>query len=119
MLYKIIFVLFCLGFVSTGINESGLFPMAVPEPGYSNVTEAQVTDMTEQASGEVSGLFVLSFMVWFVKSILGGLIAILSIIPLLTAWGCPLWIAGMIQGPVWLICLYGIFGTITGKDLEN
>lgn len=119
MLYKIIFVLFCFGFVSTGINASGLFPMVVPEPGYNNVTEAQVTEMTEQASGELSPLFILSFLIWFVKAILGGLLAILTIIPLLLAWGCPLWVAGMVQGPIWIVSLYGVFTTITGTRLED
>jgi len=119
MLYRLIFILFTLGFVATGINASGLFPVAVPEPGFNNVTETQVTEMTEQASGELSPLFILSFLVWFVKAILGGLLAILTIIPLLLSWGCPLWIAGIIQGPIWVVCLYGVFGTITGNRLED
>jgi len=119
MLYKVILFLFVFGAVCTGLNTSGIFTTALPVQSTASISQTQITDLTNTTQGPVAALGVVSFMAVFVGSILGGLLAVLSIIPMMTAWGIPLWIALIFQTPLWIVEIAGIYKVVTGIDMEN
>jgi hypothetical protein len=119
MLYKVILFLFVFGAVCTGLNTSGIFTTQMPVQSTASISQTQITDLTNTTQGPVAALGVVSFMALFIGSILGGLLAVLSIIPMMTAWGIPLWIALIFQTPLWLVEIAGIYKLVTGIDMEN
>jgi hypothetical protein len=119
MLYKVILFLFIFGAVCTGLNSSGIFTTQVPVQSTVSISQSQITDLTNTTQGPVAALGVVSFMSIFVGSILGGLLNVVFIIPLMTSWGIPLWIAMMFQAPIWLVEIAGIYKLFTGIDMEN
>lgn len=118
MLYKIALFLFIFGAVVTGINDSGLFSATLPENNIVQYDQATVQDLTESASGEVNPLFTIAFIQLAIKSILSGVLAIATIIPMMLAFGFPGWIALMIQGPIWFVMAVGVYEFITGNNVE-
>jgi len=119
MLYKIILFMFVFGAVCSGINASGIFTMTIPTQSTATVQESQITDLTNSTKGPVSPLSAVSFTMLFVGSILGGLLAVLTIIPLMMSWGVPLWVATIFQTPIWIVEVAGIYRMVTGIDIEG
>lgn len=118
MLYKIALCLFIFGAVITGLNSSGLFPATLPEAGINQYDQATVEDLSGSASGELNPLFTLGIIQVFVSSVIAGVIAVLSIIPLMMQFGVPLWMAMMIQGPIWFVCAWDLFSVLKGQPHE-
>ena len=118
-LYFILFCLFTFGAVTTMLNSSGIMPIALPTQSQAEVSGTQITDLTNTTKGNVNPLFELSFLAVLVGSVLSGLLAMLTIIPLLLSFGIPLYIAAAIQTPIWLIELSGVIYLLSGRDLEN
>jgi hypothetical protein len=119
MLYKIALSIFIFAAVCTGINDSGIFTITVPESNVNQMEQADVQDLTDTASGEVTGLFTIGFVIVAIKSIIAGLVAIFSILPLLTSWGVPLWIGMIFQAPLWFVEAVGIYQFVTGVNVEG
>jgi hypothetical protein len=119
MLYKIILFLFILGSVSTGINSSGIFPVNVPVQTTATMSQAQITDLTNSTKGPVSPLSMITITMLFVSSILGGLLAVVFVVPLMLSWGVPLYIALMFQGPLWIVEAFGVYQILTGIRVED
>ena len=117
--YFILMSLFVFGAVSTMFNTAGVFPTSVPVQSQTSITQTQITDLTNTTKGNVNPLFELSFMAVFIGSFIGGIISMFYIVPLLTSFGIPLYIALMFQGPIWIVEIFGIYALITGKDVEN
>lgn len=119
MLYKIVLCLFCFGAVVTGLNSSGLFTTVLPEQNIQQYDSAQVEELTEAATGDVSPLFTINFVIIAVKSVLMGMVSVLTIIPLMLSFGVPLWIAAMIQSPIWFVSAVGVYQFVTGNRVEE
>jgi hypothetical protein len=119
MLYKIILFLFILGSVSTGLNASGIFPAQMPVQSTATINQAQITDLTNSTKGPVSPLSVISIGMLFVGSILGGLLAVVFVVPLMLAYGIPMYIALMFQGPLWIVEAFGVYQIVTGIRVED
>lgn len=119
MIYKIALAIFIFAAVSTGINDSGLMPVAIPESNINQMDQADVQDLTESASGDVNPLFTIGFVIIAIKSIVAGLVAIFSILPLLISWGFPLWIGMIFQAPLWFVEAVGIYQFVTGVNVEG
>ena len=115
MAYKIMLVMLIFSAVNGGLNSLGWYGSVTLPNSNASITEAQVTDLTQQA-GETT---VNPWTMWtiikvFFQVIGGALLSLLTVIPFLTAYGVPFEIAMMIQMPIWLVLIWGIYGIWTG-----
>lgn len=119
ILYKIVMAILIVGAVSSGINESGLYKMALPS-SRAAVTEAQVTDYQTGLVEHPLGPFAILEVIWsFLKVMAAACLALVTIIPLMLAWGFPLWAAGMVQIPVWFLEAVGLYQLVTGYQVTG
>lgn len=119
MAYKIMLVMLIFSAVNGGLNSLGWYSTKLPEQK-AIITEAQVTDLTKQ-TGETA---VNPWTMWtvikvFFQVIGGALLSLLTIIPFLLAYGVPVEIAVMIQTPIWLVLIWGIYGIWTGHVSQS
>jgi len=114
MAYKIMLVMLIFSAVNGGLNSLGWYTTKLPEQK-AIITEAQVTDLTGQASDTAVNPWTMWTVIKMVFQVVGGaLLSLLTIIPFLLAYGVPLEIAIMIQTPIWLVLVWGIYGIWTG-----
>lgn len=107
------------GAVNGGLNAMGLYSMNLPEQK-AIITEAQVTDFSEQTGDiAINPWTMWSTIKMFYQVIGGALLSLLTIIPLLMAYGVPFQIALMIQTPIWLVLIWGIYGIWTGHVSQS
>lgn len=117
MLYKIMLVLIVFGAVNGMLNTVGLYSQKLPTTGNTGITEAQVTDLT-RAAGKTpinpwTSYTVLSTVFGVIASVA---LSLVTIIPMLTAYGIPLPLAVAIQTPIWLVLAWGVYEMWTGHS---
>jgi len=116
MLYKIMLCLVVFGATVGMMNSLQLYPVSSPTDGNKGITEAQVTDMSKNMANAplnpFSSIFLASMLL---NMILSAGLALLTIIPFLTAWGIPLPLAGAIQTPIWFVMGWGLWEMHTGQ----
>ena len=116
MLYKIMLVLFIFGATVSGLNESGLFAYKMNEASGARLDEVQISEYTNSTTSSSIGSFnVLSAVFSFMKVIASGLGAVVAISFVLISYGVPPWIAGIIQAPIWVVELFGVYQLVTGN----
>lgn len=115
MLYKIVLVLVVFGAISGVIEESGFYPTHLPQSGHTGISEAQVTDLSNAASNTPINIFS-SFVVlsMVINVLITTFKTVITVIPLLTAYGVPLGLAVAIQTIIWLVMAWGIYEMWTG-----
>jgi hypothetical protein len=116
--YLIFFGIFTLGFVLNGMNSSGILPTALPTSNTNSFTQTQITDLTNSTQGQANLFTFTPQLTIIFISFLAGMMSLLTIIPLLLQLGIPAYLALMIQGPIWFIELFGVWGIITGQKPE-
>ena len=116
-LYAILLTLFIFGFVTAGINESGIFEPKIPETdiGFDDTYVQEITEGV-QATG-TNPVSLISMLGMFLRVMMSAVIALITILPILASWGCPLWAGMMIQGPVWWVEVVGVYQWATGHNL--
>lgn len=113
-LYHILLVLFIFGFVCAGINESGIFSHQIPETSIG-FNQSDVQEITEGVEGIGTNPFsALASVFLFFRVFASAVLAIITILPILSSWGVPLWAGMMVQGPVWLVEVVGFYQLATG-----
>lgn len=116
MLYKIMLALFVFGAVVSGLNSSHIFSYNLPEASGATITSGQVVDLTNATQSQSMGPFtIMSMTFMFIGMIFQGIQAVAFIAPLLAAYNMPLYIIGMIQIPIWLIEIWGVYELVTGN----
>ncbi len=127
-LWSIALCLFIFGFGVTCVNDLNVFGTTVPVTNVATVTEGEITDISEQVSTTgLNPLFTFFVVQTFMKAMVSGFLAILSILPifisLLGAFGVPVTISlpiGMIiQGPIWFVMLNGLYQMYTGYNEQG
>jgi hypothetical protein len=114
--YAIMLAVFIFGFVTTGINDSGMFDPVMPTSD-TGIDEAEVQEITAGISEQpLNPLTMFSVATTFARVMGGGFLAMLSILPWLVSWGFPVWMGLMIQGPIWLVEVSGIYQMFTGYN---
>jgi hypothetical protein len=117
MLYKIVLVLVIVGVASGIVNESGFYPVALPESGHTGMTEAQVTDLSNSASNTpVNAFSTFVILGQLVNVLITTFKTVITVIPLLTAYGVPLPLAAGIQIIIWLVMAMGVYQMYTGHQ---
>ena len=116
-LYVILLVLFVAGFVTAGINESGMFSHKIPATDIG-FNESDVQEITEGVQGVgTNPIATLAVIGMFFRVFASAVLALITILPMLMSWGCPLWAAMMVQGPVWLVDVVGLYQFATGINM--
>lgn len=127
-LWSIALCLFIVGAGTSAVNDLGVFSSKVPGSQYTNISGAEVQDISQSAvTTGINPLFTFFMIQMFMKALISGFLAILSILPLfcsvLSAFGIPLTISipiGMIiQMPVWYVMLNGLFQMFTGFNEQG
>lgn len=122
-LYTILLFLFIFGTVTQGINEMGLFSVAMPTTG-AQLNSSTITDLQGGAVGtDLNPWNTIMILVSFLKVIGAGVLAMFIILPtiytLFTMGGAdPTWamiIAGMLQAPLTFVTLFGLYEWWTGR----
>ena len=113
-LYAILLCLFIFGFVTAGINESGMFAQQMPATDIG-FNESDVQEITEGTQGiGTNPVSALAMIAMFLRIFASAVLALITILPILMSWGVPVWAAMMIQGPVWLVEVVGLYQFATG-----
>jgi len=116
MLYKFMLVLFIFGAVCGAVNAAGLYDTALPESGVT-MDEADIVDLTGSMSDTTVNAFTpITMMMTCGKVLMSGMLAIVTIIPLMMSFGVPGVWAAMIQTPIWLIEGWGVYEFYTGHQ---
>ena len=116
-LYTILLTLFIFGFVTSGINASGMFTHKIPETDIG-FNEASVKEVTEGAEAVgTNPVSAIAMIGTFFHILASAVLAIITILPILSSWGIPLWAGMMVQGPVWLVEIVGLYQWATGHNM--
>lgn len=117
--YGIMLALLCFGFITAGVNELAIYQKTLPETG-ATMHEETVQELQSgmQAQGP-NPLMTYNMILSAGKILIGGFMMLITIVPSLLAYGIPLPIAMMIQGPVWLVEAWGIYQFYTGYATQG
>lgn len=118
MLYKIMLALFVFGFVSGAINAAGIYDVQIPEAG-TTIAEEDVIAFTEAQGDALNYFFVASAIITALKVLGSAFLAVVTILPQLHALGVPLVWGMMVQGPVWLVEIWGVYQFKTGHQTQG
>lgn len=118
-LYAILLVLMALGAVSSAVETSGIFQAHVPqaETTFDSSTVEEVSSGV--SSTGVNAFTMISVIGLFFSVFVGAIAAVFTIIPLLAHWGVPFVWATMIQAPITLVELVGLYQFWTGYNLQG
>lgn len=109
--YKIALGLFIIGFVFSGIQESGMYSTVVlPNTGITiSKSDAEAVAASSQQEG-LNPYFMISLAMKFGRVILTAFATVLTILPLMMYYlpASMLWIAMMFQGPIYLVYIVDI-----------
>jgi hypothetical protein len=116
-LYAILLCLFIFGFVTAGINESNMFTHKMPETSIG-FNESDVQEITEgmQAVG-TNPVSAIAMIGLFLRVFASAVLALVTSLPIMMSWGCPIWAAMMVQGPVWFVEVVGLYQFATGHTM--
>ena len=118
VLYQIVLFLFILGAVTQGFNEYNVFGVALPNTGLtleSDRAESLHQGALKQPTSEFNWVEVLRT---FMSVIGAGVLAVFTIIPLAIKYGVPLGLAIILQAPVTLVTIFGLWEWWMGRSVE-
>lgn len=115
--YAIALAILLFGFVAGMINGSGLFDVQIAGADYtSGIDQMMAEELTGGAStAEWNPLGGLSSLGVLISTLGQSLIAVVTIIPLLTSLGIPLVVAMCIQGPIWFVYAWDLFNWVGNR----
>ena len=117
MLYKLVLCLFIFGLVAGAINESGLSSTVTIPASNVEITEADAESLTEGVGTTgINALSLISVVFTFGKVIGSAVLAVFTVLPLLLSFGVPELIAVVIQTPIWLVEIFGLYQLYTGHQ---
>jgi hypothetical protein len=119
IVYPMILFIFCFAAVSAGINQMGLYEYKLPTTGVT----AQLDDIQEINTGMVEtgknpALLAIDQLTMFGKCIVAGLLAIVTLGPLMASYGIPASIYTMFISPLGFVVLMWIGEYWLGRPTE-
>lgn len=118
MLYKIMLTLFIFGFVTGAINAAGIYSTDIPETG-TTIAEEDVIAFTEAQDDPLNIFFIYSAITTALRVLGSAFLAVITILPQLHALGVPLVWGMMLQGPIWLVEVWGVYQFKTGYQTQG
>lgn len=117
MLYKVMLCLFIFGLVAGAINESGLSSTVTIPASNVEITEQDAEDLTAGVgTSGINALSLISVVFTFAKVIGSAALAVFTVLPLLISFGVPEYIAVVIQSPIWIVEIFGLYQLYTGHQ---
>lgn len=114
----IVISLLLFGAVVAMITASGSYDVTISGMT-SPFDEDTVTMLTESAvSTESNPLGGITLIPILLKTVFGGIIAIISIVPALSSLGIPIWISAVFQIPIWIIYVVDLVALIKGFQVS-
>lgn len=118
MLYKIMLSLFVFGLVAGAINVAGIYSVTVPGSDVS-ISAADVEDFAGSSDDGLNYFYVYSGIAAAVRVLGGAILACITILPLLQAFGVPVWLGMILQGPIWLVTIWGLYQFRSGYQTQG
>ena len=118
MLYRIMLCLFIFGLVAGAINEAGVYNVSLPGSDVS-LSAADVEDFASSSDDGLNFFFVYSGVAAAVRVLGGAILACITILPILYAYGVPVWLGMIVQGPVWLVTIWGLYQFRSGHQTQG
>lgn len=116
IIYKIVLALFIFGAVVGGMNASEIFSYKLPTASGATISEAQIKEIANSTRpGSVSAFTMVDVMVKIIPILLQGILAVVTIIPLMGTYGIPFYFTGMLQVGIWFALAFGIYELWTGN----
>ncbi|MDD2249420.1 MAG: hypothetical protein PHF90_06750 [Methanocorpusculum sp.] len=115
--FWIVLGLLIFGGVTTMIADTGIYDVGYlsPESPFDEETTTQLTESTESfETNPMGGITALPTMI---KTVLGGVLAVITILPLLLSMGFPIGLAMIFQGGIWFIYVIELFLWLKGISL--
>ena len=119
IVYPLILFLFIFGAFSTYISESGFYQVNLPNTGIeSSVTEAQQVNEAMLETAKNPSMSIVEQLFLFGKCIVGGILAILTLGPLLQSYGMDVGLAGFFISPIAFIMVWWLFDMWLGRSTQ-
>ena len=127
MIYPLMIFIFVFGAVSAYITDSCLYPLAggdcygLPSQGLEfNASDVQEINegLLESSKSSVSGFSQFEWFYIIGKSLVGGIIAVLTLGPLLESYGIPVGMVGFIISPLGIVLAFYLAEYWLGRPSE-
>ena len=118
MLYKIMLALFVFGLVAGALNEAGIYTTAIPGSDVS-ISAADVEDFAGSGGDGLSIFYIYSGIATAARVLGGAILACITILPLLSQFQVPIWLGMIVQGPIWLVTIWGLYQFRSGHQTQG
>jgi hypothetical protein len=119
IIYPAIIFIFILGAGMTFINETGLYAMKMPETGaQSDLDQAREVNTALVETSKESGLSVVEQITLLGQCVVGGLLAILTLGPMLASFGIPDSMIIYMLSPLGFVVVFWIIELWLGRSAE-
>lgn len=118
MLYRIMLCLFTFGLIAGAINEAGIYSVAVPGSDVS-ISAADVEDFAGSGDDGLNVFYIYSGVATAARVLGGAILACITILPLLSGFGVPAWLGMILQGPIWLVTIWGLYQFRSGYQTQG
>lgn len=118
MLYRIMLCLFIFGLVAGAINEAGVYNVSLPGNDVS-ITAADVEDFAGSSDDGLNVFSAYNGIATAARVLGGAILACITILPILWAYGVPTWLGMIVQGPVWLVTIWGLYQFRSGHQTQG
>lgn len=119
IIYPAIIFIFLLGAGMTFINETGLYSMKMPESGaQSDLEQAREVNTALVQTSKESGMSVIEQVTLLGQCVIGGLLAILTLGPMLASFGIPDSMIIYLLSPLGFVVVFWIIELWLGRSAE-
>jgi hypothetical protein len=119
IVYPLLLFLFIFGAASTFLNGSGMYQHQLPETGLVSNT-SQASDLNSAVQGAAGNQDTYNFQIIFLmgQCIAGGILAILTLGPLLISYGVPPSLAAYAISPLGIVLLFWVIEMVFARYSE-
>ena len=119
MVYPILIFIFLLGSVSAGINGLNIYEQKLPVSGAAmQMKEVESINAQMVETGKNPALMLVDGLVMMGKCVVAGLLAIVTLGPLLDSYHIPSGIYGMFLSPLAFVVVMWLFELWLGRSPE-
>lgn len=119
IVYPLLLFLFIFGAASTFLNGSGMYQHQLPETGLVS-NSSQASELNAAAQSAASNPDTYNFQIIFLmgQCVAGGILAILTLGPLLISYGVPPSLAAYAISPLGIILLFWVIEMVFARYSE-
>jgi hypothetical protein len=119
IIYSLLLFVFIFGAASTFLNSSGLYEHQLPTSGLeSNTSQATQFNIALEDAASDSSIYNFKIIWMMGQCISGGIIAIITIGPLLESYNVPAPLIAWIISPLGIVLVFWIIEMVLGRQSE-